>query len=131
MAVRADELLDVVERRAVADRKAPGGTVVVGVGTARGESRLRLFAHGPYSIVSLDRRFLGGDSRMDLGTGRVEANGLTFHYLEAGRGPLVLCLHGFPDNAHTYGDLLPALAKAGFLGVAPFMRGYAPTSLAP
>jgi pimeloyl-ACP methyl ester carboxylesterase len=65
---------------------------------------------------------------MQLATGRVEANGVTFHYLEAGRGPLVLCLHGFPDNAHTYGELLPALADAGFRAVAPYMRGYAPTS---
>ena len=68
---------------------------------------------------------------MELKSGRVEANGLTFHYLEAGSGPLALCLHGFPDNAHTYGELLPALAGAGFRGVAPFMRGYAPTSPAP
>jgi pimeloyl-ACP methyl ester carboxylesterase len=66
-----------------------------------------------------------------LKSGRVDANGLTFHYLEAGSGPLALCLHGFPDNAHTYSDLLPALASAGFRGVAPFMRGYAPTSPAP
>jgi pimeloyl-ACP methyl ester carboxylesterase len=68
---------------------------------------------------------------MALTTGRVDANGESFHYLEAGRGPLVLCLHGFPDNAHTYGTLLPALADAGLRGVAPFMRGYAPTSPAP
>ena len=68
---------------------------------------------------------------MELKSGRVDANGLTFHYLEAGSGPLALCLHGFPDNAHTYGELLPALAQAGFHGVAPFMRGYAPTSPAP
>ena len=61
-------------------------------------------------------------------TGNVSANGIDFHYLEAGSGPLVLCLHGFPDNAHTYRYLLPALAEAGFRGVAPFMRGYAPTS---
>jgi pimeloyl-ACP methyl ester carboxylesterase len=68
---------------------------------------------------------------VELKSGRVDANGLTFHYLEAGSGPLVLCLHGFPDNAHTYGELLPVLAQAGFRGVAPFMRGYAPTSPAP
>jgi pimeloyl-ACP methyl ester carboxylesterase len=68
---------------------------------------------------------------MDQTTGRVDANGLTFQYLEAGRGPLVLCLHGFPDNAHTYDGLLAALAAAGFRGVAPFMRGYAPTAPAP
>ena len=68
---------------------------------------------------------------MELTRGRVQANGVSFHYLEAGRGPLALCLHGFPDNAHTYDQLLPALASAGFRAVAPFMRGYAPTSLAP
>ncbi|HEX2442013.1 MAG TPA: alpha/beta fold hydrolase, partial [Methylomirabilota bacterium] len=68
---------------------------------------------------------------MALVTGRVVANGIDFHYLEVGRGPLVLCLHGFPDNAHTYDELLPALAAAGFRGVAPFMRGYAPTAPAP
>lgn len=68
---------------------------------------------------------------MELTTGRVEANAVSFAYLEAGAGPLVLCLHGFPDNAHTYDELLPALAQAGFRGVAPFMRGYSPTSPAP
>ena len=68
---------------------------------------------------------------MAPGRGRVKANGIDFHYLEAGHGPLALCLHGFPDNAHTYDRLLPALATAGFHAVAPFMRGYAPTSPAP
>jgi len=68
---------------------------------------------------------------VELTRGRVQANGVSFHYLETGRGPLVLCLHGFPDNAHTYDQLLPALASAGFRAVAPFMRGYAPTSPAP
>ncbi len=65
-----------------------------------------------------------------IGTGSVQANGITFHYLEMGQGPLVLCLHGFPDHAYTYEALLPRLAEAGFRGVAPFMRGYAPTSAA-
>ena len=63
-----------------------------------------------------------------IGTGSVQANGITFHYLEMGQGPLVLCMHGFPDHAHTYRALLPALAAAGLHAVAPFMRGYAPTT---
>jgi len=58
----------------------------------------------------------------------VEANGIRFATLEAGSGPLVLCLHGFPDTAHTFRDQLPTLAAAGYRAVAPFMRGYAPTS---
>jgi pimeloyl-ACP methyl ester carboxylesterase len=45
------------------------------------------------------------------------------------QGPLALCLHGFPDSAHTWRHLLPELASAGYRAVAPFMRGYAPTSI--
>ena len=59
----------------------------------------------------------------------VRANELEFGLLEAGTGPLALCLHGFPDSAHTWQHLLPALADAGFHAVAPFMRGYAPTAV--
>ena len=68
---------------------------------------------------------------MEFQTRTITANGIQFHCLEAGTGPLVLCLHGFPDNAHTYHTLLPSLAEAGFYAVAPFMRGYAPTSASP
>jgi pimeloyl-ACP methyl ester carboxylesterase len=68
---------------------------------------------------------------MELARGRVEANGLDVGYLEAGPpdGPLALCLHGFPDSAWTWRHLLPRLADAGFHAVAPFLRGYAPTSV--
>ncbi len=61
--------------------------------------------------------------------GSVRANGLEFAYLHDGPegGPLALCLHGFPDTAHTWRHLLPRLADAGFHAVAPFLRGYAPT----
>jgi pimeloyl-ACP methyl ester carboxylesterase len=60
---------------------------------------------------------------------KVRANDLEVGILEAGSGPLALCLHGFPDSAHTWRYLLPALAGAGFHAVAPFMRGYAPTEI--
>jgi pimeloyl-ACP methyl ester carboxylesterase len=66
---------------------------------------------------------------MGLRTGRVTANGVDFTYLETGSGPLALCLHGFPDSAHTWRHLLPDLAGAGYRAVAPFQRGYAPTSV--
>ena len=61
---------------------------------------------------------------------RIEANGIDFEVLTCGSGPLALCLHGFPDTAHTWRHLLPDLARAGFRAVAPFMRGYLPTSIA-
>lgn len=69
------------------------------------------------------------DSRITVSTAAV--NGMTMSYLECGSGPLALCLHGFPDSAHTWRHLLPALADAGFRAVAPFMRGYAPTTVPP
>lgn len=59
----------------------------------------------------------------------IDANGLCFGYLEEGTGPLVILLHGFPDTAHTWDEVRPALAKAGFRAVSPFMRGYAPTAI--
>ena len=66
---------------------------------------------------------------MEIKASTIWANGLEFGLLEAGGGPLALCLHGFPDTARTWRYLLPELAAAGFHAVAPFMRGYAPTAV--
>lgn len=55
--------------------------------------------------------------------GEIDANGIRFAYLEAGSGPLVLLLHGFPDNAYSWEHQLPALARAGYRAAAPFLRG--------
>lgn len=59
----------------------------------------------------------------------VEANGLRFACLEQGAGPLVLFLHGFPDNAWSYRKQLQVFSQAGYRAVAPFLRGYAPTEI--
>lgn len=67
---------------------------------------------------------------MEIRQGTVTANGLTFGTLSCGEtGPLALCLHGFPDTAHTWRHLLPELAAAGFRAVAPWLRGYAPSEV--
>ena len=44
-------------------------------------------------------------------------------------GPIALCLHGFPDTAYGWRNFAPGLAEAGWRVVAPFMRGYAPSSI--
>jgi pimeloyl-ACP methyl ester carboxylesterase len=61
----------------------------------------------------------------------IEANGVTFAYRAAGdeAAPLALLLHGFPDSAHTWRHLLPLLAGAGYRAVAPWLRGYAPSTV--
>ena len=61
--------------------------------------------------------------------GNVRANGVSFAVLEAGEGPLVLLLHGFPDNAWTWEHQLSALAEDGYRAVAPFLRGYPPSEV--
>jgi pimeloyl-ACP methyl ester carboxylesterase len=52
--------------------------------------------------------------------------------LEAGSpdDPLAICLHGFPDTASSWIDTIDRLAKKGFHAIAPFQRGYHPSSVA-
>ena len=52
-------------------------------------------------------------------------------YLEWGPtdGTLAMMLHGFPDSAHTWRHLGPALADQGFRAIAPWLRGYHPSSI--
>lgn len=59
----------------------------------------------------------------------IQANGLKFAYIEEGKGPLVLCIHGFPDTPHTWDEVRPAIAELGYRVVTPFTRGYAPTEI--
>lgn len=59
----------------------------------------------------------------------VDARGLRFGYLEQGSGPLVLLVHGFPDTAYTWDRTIAAFAEAGYRAVAPFTRGYHPTTI--
>jgi pimeloyl-ACP methyl ester carboxylesterase len=69
------------------------------------------------------------DAQADFKRGSVRAGRLEFHYLEAGSGPLALCLHGFPDSPWTYRYLLLQLPQARYRAVAPYMRGYAPAQI--
>ena len=50
--------------------------------------------------------------------------GLRLHWVEAGAGPLVLLLHGFPELWLAWRRQIPALSAAGFRVVAPDLRGY-------
>jgi pimeloyl-ACP methyl ester carboxylesterase len=54
----------------------------------------------------------------------VSANGTRLHIAEAGSGPLVLLLHGFPEYWAAWQRQIPALADAGFRVVAADLRGY-------
>ena len=42
-------------------------------------------------------------------------------------GPVVLLLHGWPDDARAWKDVTPRLNAAGFRTIAPWLRGFGPT----
>jgi pimeloyl-ACP methyl ester carboxylesterase len=59
----------------------------------------------------------------------VSANGLSFNVATAGTGDrLALCLHGFPENSHSFRYQLPLFARLGYRAWAPDLRGYGKTT---
>src|SRR5260370_8475689 len=57
----------------------------------------------------------------------IETNDIQMHIVEAGQGPLVVLLHGFPEGWYSWRHQIPGLAAAGYHVVAPDQRGYAQT----
>ena len=57
-----------------------------------------------------------------------EVNGIRMHYVEAGDGPLLILLHGFPLLWYSWRKQIAALAAAGYRVVVPDQRGYGQSS---
>src|SRR6202165_398175 len=60
---------------------------------------------------------------------QIDAGVLNVGYAEAGpvSGPPVLLLHGWPYDIHSYVDVAPILAAAGYRVIVPYLRGYGTT----
>lgn len=73
---------------------------------------------------------MSGGARTD-GHRTVEVDGVRLAYLEYGLpdGPMVLCLHGFPDSPVTFRHLAARLAAEDFRVVTPWLRGYPPSAV--
>jgi epoxide hydrolase 4 len=65
-----------------------------------------------------------GLSGSELREGYAEVGDVRLHYVEAGHGPLVVLLHGFPEFWFAWRLQIKPLAAAGFRVVAPDLRGY-------
>ena len=52
----------------------------------------------------------------------ITVNGVRLHCVEAGEGPLVVLLHGFPEFWYSWRHQIPALVRAGFRVIAPDQR---------
>lgn len=83
-------------------------TLLVGFGAAVMTSAVRAFAQ---SAVMPPVRM-------------VRANGINLAVYEAGSGPAIVLLHGFPGLAFTWRHQIPALAAAGYRVIVPDLRGY-------
>jgi pimeloyl-ACP methyl ester carboxylesterase len=60
---------------------------------------------------------------------QLDAGLLNVGYAEAGPadGPVVLLLHGWPYDIHSYADVAPMLAAEGYRAIIPYLRGYGTT----
>lgn len=60
---------------------------------------------------------------------QIEAGVLNVGYAETGptSGPVVILLHGWPYDIHTYVDVAPLLASQGYRVIVPYLRGYGTT----
>src|SRR5919107_1854587 len=60
---------------------------------------------------------------------QIDAGVLNVGYAEAGPtdGPAVILLHGWPYDIHSYVDVAPLLAEAGYRAIVPYLRGYGTT----
>jgi pimeloyl-ACP methyl ester carboxylesterase len=60
---------------------------------------------------------------------QVDAGVLSIAYYEAGPadGPVVMLMHGFPYDIHSFVDVAPQLAARGCRVIVPYLRGYGPT----
>src|SRR3984957_20666589 len=65
-----------------------------------------------------------GDAGSELRDGYAEAGDQRLNYVEAGGGPLIVLLHGFPEFWYGWRLQLEPLAAAGFRVVAPDLRGF-------
>jgi pimeloyl-ACP methyl ester carboxylesterase len=61
----------------------------------------------------------------------VETNGIRMRVAEAGKGPLVILAHGWPESWYSWRHQIPVIAAAGYHVVAPDMRGYGKTDKPP
>src|SRR5882762_7960740 len=67
---------------------------------------------------------LAADGQIELREGYADVGDERLHYVEAGEGPLIVLLHGFPEFWYGWRLQIAPLAAAGYRVVAPDTRGY-------
>ncbi|GHC71981.1 alpha/beta fold hydrolase [Streptomyces flavofungini] len=116
-----------ISRRGFSKGLGAGAVSLGGVGvaatTARGAS-----AEAPAPTATPGAHPAGGHTAFPP-LRRIEAGLLNVAYAELGpaHGPVVICLHGWPYDIHSYVDVAPRLAAEGYRVLVPYLRGHGPT----
>jgi len=69
----------------------------------------------------------GDEAMVEEKENMLKTNGINMQITEAGKGPLVILLHGFPELGYSWRHQLMPLAEAGYRVVVPDQRGYGKT----
>jgi pimeloyl-ACP methyl ester carboxylesterase len=115
--IRTSDEIDEPRRRFLAIAAGTIAALELGIETANAQTPRQLPAIKPGTHTSF-----GSLKQIDAGV-------LNVGYAEAGPadGPTVLLLHGWPYDIHSYVDVAPLLASAGYRSVVPYLRGYGAT----
>jgi pimeloyl-ACP methyl ester carboxylesterase len=91
------------------------------IGSAKAQSNT-IKPGGPPAIKPGTNTSFGSLKQIDAGV-------LNIGYAEAGptNGPAVILLHGWPYDIHSYAEVTPLLASAGYRVIIPYLRGYGTT----
>ena len=110
------------------DRRQLLGTAAVTVASA--QLGVIAFANAQSAEATAAPPPIKPGTRTSFGSLRqIDAGPLNVGYAEAGpgNGPAVVLLHGWPYDIHSFVDVAPLLASAGYRVVVPYLRGYGTT----
>jgi pimeloyl-ACP methyl ester carboxylesterase len=111
------------------DRRRIFGTAAMSIAAA--QLIMTGFAHAqPSTAKPADATAIKPGTNTSFGAlKQIDAGLLNVGYAEAGPadGPVVILLHGWPYDIHSYVDVAPLLASAGYRVIVPFLRGYGTT----
>jgi pimeloyl-ACP methyl ester carboxylesterase len=96
--------------------------------------RRRLFGTAAMTIAAAQLGMIGFAHAQSGNTSfgslkQIDAGALNVGYAEAGPtdGPVVILLHGWPYDIHSFVDVAPLLASRGYRVIVPYLRGYGTT----
>ena len=86
------------------------------------------FANSPMNLAETSKRGYGSDNSFDT-IKQINAGVLNVGYAEAGpaNGPVIILLHGWPYDIHSFVDVAPLLVSLGYRVIVPYQRGYGST----